>query len=295
MKNLKALLAIIFLVALVIALNACSSSDEIVAKAPAFDITNLPMTLDDADGIGSFVFDNNGNLLFVAQGAAELRSLSRETSTVSVIATGLAGYDLRGIAVTTDYIYLGGASGQIYRVDPSTGASSLFATIAGGGYINCLAIAPSSFGSYGGQIIAATSAGIYAVNISTLATVQITSASFISSIVFGSDGTLYAARYTSNEIATVTSTGTVTAFVSTELSGPDGLTIDDANGYLYVTNDGDGMIKRVRISDGTVLDVIVSLPFNSGWAPTPIILDTAGNRLLVGYGTGELTITCILM
>jgi DNA-binding beta-propeller fold protein YncE len=297
MKNLKTVFVIISLLAFFIVLNGCSSKEEpTAATIPPLDYTNLPLTVTDAEPIGSFAFNNDGNILFVAESAAELRLLSRETSTVSVIATGLSGSDLRGITATADYIYIGGASGQIYRVNPSTGASSLFTTISGGGYINCLAIAPETFGSYGGQIIAATSSGIYAVNISTLATVHITSITYVSSIAIGSDGTLYAALHDSDSIVTVTAAGVVTSFVTSNLDGPDGITIDNTNGYLYVTNDGDGWVKRVTISDGTVLNIVTSFSFDHGWAPSRIIYDPAGNRLLVGYEKdGALIITCITL
>ena len=295
MKNLKTVFVIISLLASFIVLNGCSSKDETAAATiPPFNHTNLPLTVTDAEAIGSFAFDNDGNLLFVAESAAELRLLSRKTSTVSVIATGLSGSDLRGITATADYIYIGGASGQIYRVNPSTGASSLFTTISGGGYINCLAIAPETFGSYGGHIIAATSSGIYAVNISTLVTVQIASITYVSSIAIGSDGTLYAALHDSDSIVTVTAAGVVSSLVTSNLNGPDGITIDDTNGYLYVTNDGDGWVKRVTISDGTVLSIVTSFSFDDGWAPSRIIYDAAGDLLLVGYKEdGALTITCI--
>ena len=223
--------------------------------------------------------------MILVQSAGELRSLNRVTGTLTTITNGLPTSQLRGVTANENYIFVGTENGEIYQVVPSTGAVSLLTTISGGDYINCLAIAPSTFGSYGGQIIAASDTGIYAVNISTLAVAQIATLE-VSSIVFGSDGTLYAAIQASSRIVTVTAAGVVTDFVTSGLSGPDGITIDNANGYLYTTNDGDGSIRRVTMSDGTVTTIATGLGFSVGWAPSPIIYDAAGNLLLVGtYGT----------
>lgn len=293
MKKLRTIFVLISLLAVIAMLSACGGQGgwgepqpENEALEP-FDTSTLPTTVTDASAVTSFAFDKDGNLLFSAENAGELRSMNRETGAITTIATGLPTDHLRGVTANDDSIFVGYEGGVIYEIDPATGTVSTLVSILSGSYMNCLAIAPDTFDSYGGQLIAASDAGIFAVNLSTLAVVKIADAQ-VSSIVFGSDGTLYAALEDVDKIVTVTAAGVITDF-ATGLAGPDGITIDDAGGMLYVTNDKDGTIKSVTIPGGVVSTLFSGLSFSSGWAPSPIVYDAAGNLLLVGTG-GNLTI-----
>jgi hypothetical protein len=295
MKQLKTISVLISILAVVFIFTACGGQGGWGEPSPdtslaPFNTSTLPLNVTDGTPVFSFAFDNVGNLLFIATDAGELRVMNRDDGAVTTVATGLPGDTWRGIAADGDSIYIGAKSGEIYEVDPATGITTLLTTIAGGGYINCLAIAPSTFGSYAGQLIAASNTGIYAVDqsVASPTAVQIASISNVSSIVFGSDGTLYATDYSNNRIVTVTSTGGISQF-ATGFSGPDGLAIDNAGGFLYVTNCADSTIKSVTIPGGTVVDVFTGLSFGITWAPSPIIYDAPGDILLVGQG-GTLTI-----
>ena len=158
-------------------------------------------------------------------------------------------------------------NGNIYQVDPETGSSTLLTTLSSA--VNGIVIAPATYGSYGGQLIVATYAGhIYAVDqsVASPTPVQITYiGTSASALVFGSNGTLYVADYWNNKILTVTAAGVVADFVTTGLSGPDGLAF--GNGVLYVANADDDTVKSVTIPGGTV-STVTSADFDGGWYPS---------------------------
>ena len=290
MKKLRIVSIVVALLTVIFMFTACTPGNGPTGTAslPPFNTASLPLTVTDGQAIFSFAFDGNGNLLFMANDAKELRSLDRSTGTVTTIATGLPGGTWRGIVYQdANSIFVGAAGGNIYKVDPTDGSTTTLITILGGGWINCLAIAPATFTPYGGQLIAASNTGIYAID-QSLASPTVTQISNIggsaaSSLVFGSDGTLYVALEEVDKIVTVTAGGVVTNFATVGLSGPDGLAIDNNAGLLYVTNDGDGTIKSVTIPGGTVSTFTTGLSFSYGWAPTPIIFDATSNILLVGH------------
>jgi len=280
-----ALLAVVFVFA------SCSSADDY--SRGTFNTTNLPYAVTDSDvGYGSFAFDNYGDLLFTVNNEDEIRQMDRHSGVVSVVATGVSGGNvLLGMACINNIIYVGDVAGNIFEVDPQTGVSVSIINISGE-EINGLAVAPSGFGGYGGQLIAATDGGyIYAID-QTLAVPAATMIADISGIasalVFGSDGTLYVADNINGKIVTVTAGGTVTDF-ATGLSEPDGLAIDDSAGVMYVADCGDDMLKSVTIPGGVVSNT-ASYNFDSGFWPSPILFDPETNILLLGTGESDLTI-----
>jgi hypothetical protein len=255
-----------------------------------FNTSCLPLAVTDGYSYGSFTFDANGNLLFVVNGADEIRSLDRSTCTVTTVATGVSGgSDLLGMTYYQGSIFVGANNGNIYKVDPTAGSSTLFTPISSP--VNGIVIAPATFGSYGGQLIVATYNGdIYAVDQSVASPTPVQIAYIgtdASALIFDGDGTLYLADYMNNKILTVTAAGVVADF-ATGLSGPDGLAFDTNGGLLYVANSGDDTLKSVTIPGGSV-STITSVNFNGGWYPSPIIYDATSNILLMGYGS-QLTI-----
>ena len=260
----------------------------------AFNTSCLPLAVPDAASYGSFTFDADGNLLFVVNGAGEIRSLDRNTCTVSTVATGVAtGSMLLGMTYSQNSIIVGAENGNIYKVDPTTGSSTVLANVSSS--VNGLAIAPTTYSPYGGQLIVATYSGnIYAVDqsVASPTPVLISDIGYApSALVFGSDGTLYVVSYNSQKIVTVTATGVTADFVTTGLNGPDGLAFDTTGGLLYVSDSGHDTLKSVTIPGGVVSD-IASIDFNAGWYPSPIIYDAASNILLMGtyVSGGSMTI-----
>jgi len=265
----------------------------IAAPLPAFNTSCLPLAVTGSDGsYGSFTFDANGNLLFVVNDADEIRLLDRSTCTVTTVATGVSGGSLLlGMTYYQDSIYVGADNGNIYKVDPTTGSSTLLTTMAGE-EINGLVIAPATYSPYGGQLIVATYPGnIYAVDQSvvspTPALIANIGSSYASALIFGSDGTLYVAD-NGNKIVTVTAAGVVADF-ATGFSKPDGLAFDTTGGLLYVADSGDDTLKSVTIPGGSV-STITSVDFDDGFWPSPIIYDVTSNILLMGSGEDSLII-----
>jgi hypothetical protein len=264
-----------------------------VSPLPAFNTSSLPYTVTGSGvGFGSFTFDANGNLLFVVNYANEIRSLDRITGTVTAVATGVSGgSDLLGIAYYQGSIYVGDNNGNIYKVDPTTGSSTLFTPISSP--VNGIVIAPATFGSYGGQLIVATYNGdIYAIDQSVASPTPVLIANIgaiASALIFGSDGTLYVADHDDSSIVTVTAAGVVADFVTTGLNQPDGLAIDNSGGLLYVADSGDDTVYSVTIPGG-IVSTVTSADFDSGWYPSPLICDPASNILLMGTGETSLII-----
>ena len=264
----------------------------------AFNTSCLPLAVTETDGgYGSFTLDANGNLLFVVNDSDEIRLLDRNTCTVTTVATGVSGGSvLLGMTYNNGSIYVGADNGNIYKVDPTSGSSTLFATISSP--VNGIVIAPAAYGSYGGQLIVATEDGdIYAVDQSVASPTPVLIAniggSYASALIFGIDGTLYVAAYdetvsANNKIVTVTAAGVVTDF-ATGFSNPDGLAIDNNGGFLYVADSGDDTLKSVTIPGG-IVSTITSVDFDDGWYPSPIIYDATSNILLMGSGEDSLTI-----
>ena len=203
-----------------------------VSSFAAFNTSSLPLAVTGStyNGFGSFTFDAEGNLLFAVNMADEIRSLNRITGTVTTIATGVSGgHTLLGITYNNGSIYVGDDNGDIFTVDPTTETSTLLTTVTGD--VNGLVIAPASYGSYGGQLIAATSSHyIYAVDQSVSSPTPVLIANIAnlpSALVFGSNGTLYVAASDGGKIVTVTAAGVVADF-ATGFSGPDGLAINNS-------------------------------------------------------------------
>jgi len=294
MKRLKNFFAVIVLFTGIIVLSACEGADYVVLETPwpEFDTACLPLAVAGSGGAwGSFAFDGDGNLLFPVPDVDEIRSLARDSCTVTTVATGVAGSaSFLGIIYHNGWIYAGHDDGNIYRIDPATGVGTVLVNV--GATVNGFGIAPAGFGAYGGQLIAVTNFGdIYAINLSVPAPVPVQFADtghVISSMVFGSDGTLYVTDSDNDKILTVTAGGTVADF-ATGLSSPDGLAINNAAGLLYVANYGDDTLKSVTIPGGVVTNM-GSYDFDSGWYPSPIIYDEASSILLMGTGESSLTI-----
>jgi sugar lactone lactonase YvrE len=265
----------------------------------AFNTSSLPLAVTGSINIafGGFTFDAGGNLLFAVNQANEIRSLNRITGAVTTIATGVSGGNtLLGITYNNGSIFVGAFSGNIYKVDPTSGSSTLFAIIPPPmdmeptSPVNGIVIAPATFGSYGGQLIVATYNGyIYAVDqsVSSPHPVLITTiGGWTNALIFGSDGTLYVLDWDDRKIVTVTAAGVVADF-ATGFSSPSGLAINSSGGFLYVADPGDDTIKSVTIPGGVVSTIATSINFSPGSHPSPITYDATSNILLFGITTGS--------
>lgn len=294
MKKFGMVFSMLALMAAVLIFGACAKSSDSYNWGN-FNTTNLPYPVPDSDGsYGSFAFDSYGDLIFTVNDSDEIRQMDRHSGVVTTVATGVSGgYTLLGMVCINNIIYVGDEQGDIFEVDPQTGVSTLIMFISGE-EINGLTVAPTGFGGYGGQIIAATDNGyIYAID-QTLAVPTATLIADISGIAsalaFGSDGTLYVADNDNGRIVTVTAGGVVADF-ATGLNEPDGIAINDADGIMYIADSGDDTIYQAPIPGGGVVTVFLTpVDFDSGFWPSPVLFDSITNILLFGEGETSLTI-----
>ena len=278
-------------------ISGCSGDDltpqggSTPALWPAFNTSCLPIQAAvSSNGYGSFAFDNDGNLLFTAGDANDIGLLNRTSCTLTTVANDV-GNDMLGIVYDQGWIYAGDNGGNIYKVNPATGSSTVLVNV--GSAANGLVIAPATYGSYGGQLIVATYSGnIYAVDqsVASPTPVVIADAGEASALIFSSNGTLYVADAENIKIVTVTAAGVVADFVTTGFIEPDGLAINSNGSLLYVADSGDDTVKSVTIPGG-VVSTITSVDFDSGWYPSPIIYDAASNMLLMGSSEDDLSIS----
>ena len=155
-----------------------------------------------------------------------------------------------------------------------------------------MVVAPSSYGPYGGQLIVALSdGGIYAIDqtqVSPAPVLIVDIGGAASDLVFGSDGTLYVADFSANNILTVIP-GEVPTFFAGNLNGPDGLAIDNNGRRLLVANSGDSTLKQVTIPTGVSSD-LGTVTLDVGFLPSGIFYDRF-STVLVGVGANSQSIS----
>jgi DNA-binding beta-propeller fold protein YncE len=185
---------------------------------------------------------------------------------------------------------VGDTSGNIYALNPSSGASTLLVDI--GDYVNALAVAPEGYGSLEGQLLVAVRSGeLVAVNTASAATTVVTdTGGTLSDIEFASDGTLYAVDYDYTEVITISSDG-MTSTVASGFNAPDGIAVDEDGGRLLVSDCGGDTLYGVQISDGARTD-LGSYDFDGGWYPSGLAFDGV-ETLLIATGEDHLTIQAL--
>ncbi|MBD3789048.1 MAG: PQQ-like beta-propeller repeat protein [Campylobacterales bacterium] len=230
-----------------------------------FNTTCLPLQVSNNYGYGDLAFDKDGNLLIAGDSAGTVLGLNRETCELSTLTT-IAGENVLSVVDNGSYVYAGTGTG-VFEIDRINGT---YTKIITSNYINSMVIAPNNYGSYGGNLIYASYNSIYAYDLNGgNPPINIYSDSdAISDLVFGSDGTLYAA--VSSGIVTVESDGTVENFLS--MTGVDGLTIDNNGSTLFVTNDSVDKLYSVDVTSKTVTE-LSDFDFDSGYYPTGIVFD----------------------
>jgi sugar lactone lactonase YvrE len=237
-------------------------------------------------GYGDLDLDNNGDLLVVVTNPTRaIVRVSHVTGAQTTVATGIgtAG-TLLGIAyrAANDMIYTSSES-QIFAVTP-TGTVTPFATVSG---FNAIAIAPASFGSFGGFLIGATQSGsVVAVNPAGGAVTTITAAAgSASDLAFAPDGTLYLCGGTT--VRTVTATGVVTTFAS-GFGSADGITIAPDGARMFIADSGTDTVRQVTIP-GAVVTTVGPADIDSGFFVGGIVA-APGNTLIVMTGEANLTL-----
>ncbi len=275
-SNLFATILLGGAIALTAACNG-GGGGTVTVTQPPFSVSCLP--LDVADIYGDLAFDSNGDLLIANTSAGSVLNVNHADCSVTTVVT-IAGENILSVVEDGPDIYAGTSSNRIYRVDPASGTYTQLSTLAADS--DAMEIAPDGFGSYGGQLIVASSdGGVYAVDQSLASPAPVFIASVgtpASDLVFASDGTLYVAAYALNKIVKVAADGTVTDFV-TGLSGPDGIAVDDAGLSMFIAQSGNDTLYQATISDGT-LTKLGDHNFDGGYWVSGIVYDNNGTLLM---------------
>jgi DNA-binding beta-propeller fold protein YncE len=162
-----------------------------------------------------------------------------------------------------------------------------------------LELAPPTFGSFGGQLIATTedTAGntIFAIDPaapSSFVTIPLSQpVSHLADLVFASTGELYAVENngsvdiaSASRILRITSSGTVTVIAasSSQLGAADGIEIDEGGDRLLVTSQTAGGFQLLEVSLGAIPATVKSLAniqIDDGFRPTGVIYDRLGTAV----------------
>jgi sugar lactone lactonase YvrE len=246
-------------------------------------------------GAGDIDFDDHGDLLVAVAGPARaIVRVRRSTGAQTTIASGIGTGLLFGVAyrAANNMIYASSDSGQIFAVT-ATGTVTLLA--AGPINLNAIAIAPPSFGSFGGFIIGVAQSGtVIAVNPASGAITTITGAAGpASDLAFAPDGTLYISGGSGSvaTVRTVTAAGVVSPFVG-DFGSADGITIAPDGTRMFIADSGTSTVRQVTIPGG-VVTTVGTASVNVGYAVAGI-LAAPGGTLIVVTQAGTMTLSAFL-
>lgn len=258
-------------------------------KASALQSLNTScMPLAVASAYGNHAFNSAGDLLIANNEDENILLLDRTSCTTTPIAT-ITGRNLISVVedTNTNLIYTGTSSGHIYEINPGNGSATLLTSATGN--INAITIAPSGYGSYGGQLIIGTLNGaISAIDQSATNPSPSTIANIgnaISDLAFSKAGTLYVVDFDFGNIITVAADGTSTDFITAVINEPDGIEIDDASSRLFIADSGTDTLYSSTFSG--VLTTLRSIDFSTGFGPSGLTYDGNGT-LLMHLATSEI-------
>jgi hypothetical protein len=250
-------------------------------------------------GYGDLELDRDGALVLVANDTVDpmgnfLFRVTRDGATASLLNSniGAAGEQLLSLAIdpVAQAIYIGTDQGNIYRRS-SDGTVSMFVSASADAVLG-LELAPAiGFGSFGGHLIATTSAGeLLAIDpLSPNPVAEITPSGPLTTLidlVFASDGTLYVVEdgpSTAPRLLMIAPDGTVTPLAtgSGKLGQPDGIEIDEGGDRLLVTSvfGGGDRLLEVALANSQV-NKIADIDIDFGFFPTGIVYDRLGTVIV---------------
>ncbi|MGH7338047.1 MAG: hypothetical protein ACREI7_10735, partial [Myxococcota bacterium] len=250
-------------------------------------------------GYGDLELDRNGAFVLVANdtdapmGNFLFRATREGITTVLHSNIGAADEQLLSLAIdpASQAIYIGTDQGNVYQRS-SDGTVSLLVSAAADAVLG-LELAPASgFGSFGGHLVATTSAGeIFAIDPqSPNPPAEITPSETLTTLndlVFASDGALYVLENdgeSTPRLLEIAADGTVTRLTtgSGKLGRPDGIEIDEGGERLLVTSVfaiGGDQLLEVALSNARV-NQIASLDIDAGFNPSGIVYDRLGTVIV---------------
>lgn len=272
MKLVKTAITAAVSTATIVAITACGSSSS---NSTSFVTKCLPLSV--SVPFGGMAFKTDGDLL-IADGYNGNVLLIDHTTCAESNATVITAQT--AVAVVQDSgdgtVYVGDGAGNVYSIDNNGTATVL---VAVGSSINGLRMAPATFGSYAGQLFAATQSGVYAIDQSAVSPTPVQlSTTACSDIIFDGSTTLYAAAPGESKIYTVEANGTVADF-NTTVGYVDGLEISDDKSTLYLANSGTDELSSFEIATKT-LTKIADVNFDGGYWPSGLVNDHNGFLLM---------------
>ena len=258
-----------------------------LAAPSAFPQGFLPVRFDAVTGSRGDVAFRAGGDLYAVDGSADVTAVSRSDGAVAVFAADVDNGNavLRSITVGSDgRVFAGDDVGQIWKIPASGGSAALFADTGTNAAITGLAVAPSGFGALGGALIAAAgTAGIVSVSSgsSPAATPLVPGGNNYVDVAF-SGTTLFALDATSDEIDTVSATGTVASFRG-GFANPVGMAVDEGRAEIWVADAGVDVLRALPVAGGAPAD---RAPYDfDAVAPSGVAYDGAGTIAFVTRGS----------
>jgi hypothetical protein len=190
-----------------------------------------------------------------------------------------------GAALSGTTLYISTDSGVVFKADTTAFVPSWSAVgnILGAGPVNDIALAPIGFGSFGGQLIAATTNGLFAMNTVTGAVTVLRSGDYWSAVAFTPDGQLLASEYfgaNAPGIYKVASNGSLTLFTSD--ANVDGLAVNAGTGQIVAADAS----RIFTLSSTGVRTDIVAASLDGGFYPGVLSFNRTGTNVLYGSYNG---------
>ena len=245
-------------------------------------------------GYGDLEFDRGGAFVLVANDAAVpitnfvFRVTRDGVASTLGSAIGAPDEQLLSLAIdpVSETIYIGSNQGNVYR-RKSNGDVSLLVSASANAVLG-LELAPATgFGSFGGQLVATTSAGeVLVIDPQSPTPVAAITPSepltALNDLVFASDGTLYVLENNGSatpRLLTITAAGAVTRLQTApgQLGRPDGIEIDEGGKRLLVTSafNNSNRLLAVALSNANVTQ-LATIDIDEGFFPSGIVYDRLG-------------------
>jgi hypothetical protein len=258
---------------------SCNEATDLDCASCDYSPQLFPIAYTSTNSVGDMTFDDKCNLYFSGDGGEVMR-VGYNTTSLSTL------YDFndlaRGIAYNENdgLLYLG-VYNSFYSM--STQGSNLVKLPGNvSSFINGIEIAPTGWGSFGGQIIASHSSGnVYAVHPSTgLITVVGTTSGELSDLVFDGQN-LYVAAHAQKKVLLLSPAGVFTTFATMTCS-PDGVAVDEGVRVFAACGDNNQLFA-LAIPSGQV-KLVGTAMLNGGWAPVGMIWDGLDTLLVMEEG-----------
>ncbi|WP_161602532.1 PEP-CTERM sorting domain-containing protein [Tautonia marina] len=234
-------------------------------------------TISGTNSFGSITDDGAGNIYFTG---ASTRNVYRHNAGGTASLESLNSIPL-GIELVGNDLYVGTNIGEIYRLDttnPGAGAT-LVENI--GGELMGMAVAPSTFGAYAGQLIISSRDKVVAFDTVTSTSSTVYSGSGLyPALAFGGKG-LFVADYSDRQLFNLTSTGFYRPFAP--MSGsPGGIAINPNSGEVFIANESAGAIDRYSRQGRYLGRFASNVSWDGGYYPSFFSFTRDGSALLYG-------------